>query len=121
MSINFPSGLIKFYLNLNLNLKILNVYDMYKLELGVFMYKHFNDQLPPIFNDYFNKLINIHNRNTRNIYDYQLMRNRTEMASRGVRSSGPRLWNTLPSHIQMSLTAKNFKAKFKNDLINKYV
>jgi len=102
------------------NLKVLNVYDMYKIELGVFMYKHFNDQLPQIFNTYFNKLIDINDRYTRNKNDYQLMKHKTAMASRGVRSSGPRLWNTLSPKIKMSINLKQFKKQFKNDLINTY-
>ena len=34
---------------------ILNVYDSYKLELGVFMYKYFNGLLPMSFNTFFHK------------------------------------------------------------------
>lgn len=102
------------------NLKVLNVYDMYKVDLGVFMYKHFNGQLPQIFNEYFNKFTDIHDRDTRNNNDYQFMKNKTAMASRGVRSSGPCLWNTLSPNIKMSINIKQFKKQFKNELLNTY-
>ena len=39
---------------------ILNIYDSYKLELGVFMYKYFNGLLPMSFNAFFTKLSDIH-------------------------------------------------------------
>jgi|SRR6218665_257771 len=32
---------------------ILTVFDLYKLQLGVFMYNHQRHYLPPIFDDYF--------------------------------------------------------------------
>ena len=35
------------------DVRILNVYNMYNLELGVFMYKYSTDDLPTIFSGYF--------------------------------------------------------------------
>ena len=34
---------------------ILNVHDTFKLNLGIFMYRHYSNQLPPIFSTYFTK------------------------------------------------------------------
>ena len=60
----------------------LNVYNMYNLELGVFMYKYSTDDLPTIFKDYFSKRSQIHNRDTRNMTNYNLRKNRTNFASK---------------------------------------
>ena len=49
---------------------ILNVYDSYKLELGVFMYQYVNGSLPISFNAFFTKLSDIHNYDTRNKSNY---------------------------------------------------
>ena len=46
---------------------MLNVYNMYNLELCVFMYKYSTDDLPTIFNGYFSKRSQIHNWDTRNM------------------------------------------------------
>ena len=59
------------------DLHILNVYNMYNLELGVFMYKYSTDDLPTIFKVYFSKRSHIHNRDTRNMTNYNL-RKKTE-------------------------------------------
>ena len=44
---------------------VLNVHDTFKLNLGIFMYKHHSNQLPPIFSTYFTKHIQTHNYPTR--------------------------------------------------------
>ena len=38
---------------------VLNVHDTFKLNLGIFMYKHHSNQLPPIFSTYFTKRLNM--------------------------------------------------------------
>ena len=52
------------------DLRILNVYNTYNLELGVFMYKYSTDDLPTKFNGYFSKQSQIHSRDTRNMTNY---------------------------------------------------
>ena len=54
------------------DLRILNVYNMYNLELCVFMCKYSTDDLPTIFNGYFSKRSQICNRDTRNMTNYNL-------------------------------------------------
>ena len=39
-----------------LNYNVLNVYDMNKLETGVFMYRHLKASLPDGFNNFFTKV-----------------------------------------------------------------
>ena len=51
---------------------VLNVFDTFKLELGVFMYKHQNNSLPHTFSDYFIKHSQVHNYPTRNAQDYSI-------------------------------------------------
>ena len=49
---------------------VLNVHDTFKLNLGIFMYKHHSNQLPPIFSTYFTKHVQTHNYPTRNAQNY---------------------------------------------------
>ena len=55
---------------------ILNVNDMYSLELGVFMYKYSINDLPNAFNDYFTKRSDIHGYKTRHVNDLNLTKNK---------------------------------------------
>ena len=58
------------------SLNILDVYDTYKLEVGVFMFRHFTNQLPNGFRDSFSKQAECHKYLTRNGNDYTLTRNK---------------------------------------------
>ena len=49
---------------------LLNVYDIYLLEVCTFMYKEFNNKLPDIFHKYFNQQKSLHNYQTRHAEDY---------------------------------------------------
>ena len=51
---------------------VLNVHDTFKLNLGIFLYKHHTNQLPLIFSTYFTKHVQIHNYPTRNAQDYSI-------------------------------------------------
>ena len=57
-------------------MQLLTVTDMYSLELGVFMYKFSTNDLPTAFKEYFHKLCNIHNYETRHINDLNLTNNK---------------------------------------------
>ena len=71
------------------SLNILNVYDTYKLEVGVFMFRHFTNQLPNGFRDSFSKQAECHKYLTRNANDYTLTRNKKVFSDQTVRTSGP--------------------------------
>ena len=53
------------------------------------MYKYSTDYLPNVFNAYIRKRSQIHNRKTRNMTNYNLKKNRTNFASKGVKTSEP--------------------------------
>ena len=100
------------------DLHILNVYNMYNLELGVFMYKYSTDDLPTIFNGYFSNRSQIYNRDTRNKANYNLRKNRTNFASKGVKTAGPGFWNSLPKEIKLSLNVKAFRKQLKDNIFS---
>lgn len=96
-----------------LELKILTIYDMYKFDLGIFMYKHITCHLPKVFTNYFTKKLLIQSHITRNTNEYYVRKNKTSFASKGVRSMGPLYWNELPSNIKCCKNINMFKSKLK--------
>ena len=85
----------------------LNIFDMYKKETGIFMYKYNNNILPQSFDGLFINHQSNHNYNTRNKDDYQFHMFRLNT----VLNTGPKIWNNLPKHIKCSKTLGQFKRK----------
>jgi len=53
--------------------KILQLKDIYNLEVGKFMYKYTTSQLPATFNNYFKLITDVHSYNTRQIKTRQFV------------------------------------------------
>ena len=102
------------------NFKILNVFDSFKLELSMFMYKHFNSKLPETFNKYFIKHTEIHNYHTRNAQDYSIPKTKKVFSQRSIRNTGPSQWNSLERNIKLSTSVKHLRNQLKNQLILEY-
>ena len=101
-------------------LKILNVFDTYKLEAGIFMFKHFNNHLPIAFNQFFSKHNELHEYFTRCNNDYTLTKNRLVFSDQTIKTSGPIIWKSLDSRIKDSKSLKHFKNQLKCHLLLKY-
>ena len=80
----------------------------FKLNLGIFMYKHHTNQLPPIFSTYFTKHVQTHNYPTRNAQDYSINITKKMFSDRAIRNCGPSFCNsldkTLPKWAEISLS-----------------
>ena len=63
---------------------VLNVFDTFKLELGVFMYNHQTNSLLQTFSDYFIKHSQVHNYPTRNAQDYRIYKAKKVFADRAI-------------------------------------
>ncbi len=85
----------------------LTVNDMYKMEIGVFMYKNSIRDLPTAFNNFFTKRSTIHGYQTRQVNDLNITKNKNSFSDRGIRSSGPVLWNSLSIHLRDSRSVKS--------------
>ena len=85
----------------------LNIFDMYKKQTGIFMYKYNNKIMPQSLDGLFINHQANHNYNTRNKYDYQFHMFRLNT----VLNTGPKIWNNLPKHIKSSKTLGQFKKK----------
>ena len=94
---------------------------MYNLEAGVFMYRYFEKLLPESFNAFFTKRSDIHNYHTRNSSNLNHTRNRKVFADKTIRTTGPKLWNSLNDQVKKSLATKLFRNSYKSTLINQYI
>ena len=93
---------------------------MYNLEVGVFMYKFTNNELPNVFDRYFTKRSTIHNYSTRQGQDFNLTMNKKCFSDHAIRTSGPILWNSLDKSLKTVNSVKYFRKSFKHDLVLNY-
>ena len=96
---------------------LLNVTDMYTLELGVFIYKYSINDLPVAFKEYF-KRSDIHDYPTRHVNNLNLTNNRKSFSDHAIRTNGPILWNSLSKTIRESNSVKHIRNQFKGALDN---
>jgi hypothetical protein len=82
----------------------LDIFNMYKKETGIFMYKFTNGMLPHSFDGLFKDHKSNHDYNTRNKGDFQIHMYRLKT----VLNSGPKIWNKLPIQVKDSKTLKIF-------------
>lgn len=102
-------------------LNLLNIRDLSKLQLAVFMYKFYANQLPPSFNSYFTSNSSIHSYNTRQASNYHLFSLSTSHRRNSIVATGPKLWNGLPDDIKTVSSLAAFKRTLKIVLLAKYL
>ncbi len=102
------------------NLKTLNIYDINKLQTGLFMFRYNSNTLPNSFKAFFSKHSDIHQYNTRNANKYLTTRPTSNLVKYSVKFTGPKIWNTLDINIINSKTIQAFKSCLKQKLINNY-
>jgi hypothetical protein len=91
--------------------KILKLSDVYKLQLGVFMYnKSINNTLQ--YPD--------HTHDTRGRHCVVPSFQRLTQCQRSVSYCGPKLWNTIPMNVRNSANTGIFKKRYKHYLIEQY-
>ena len=93
---------------------ILNVHVTFKLNLGIFRYRHHSNQLSPIFSTYFTKHVQIHNYPTRNAQDYSINKTKAMFSDCAIRNCGPTFWNSLEKTLKQCKTTKHFRNQMKS-------
>ena len=91
------------------NLKILDVFSIYSLQVSSFMYLYHNDALPISFTQIFQTGNQTHQYSTRYSDFYRPQTCRTNIKKISIRSQGPRIWNSLPNNIKNAPTFNIFK------------
>ena len=108
--------------SLYLSDKILKIADVFKLELGKFMFKYHVRALPEIFNNYFLLLEQIHNYDTRNKCNQNYFLENTIRTNSGkcsIKFCGVKLWTQIPSNLKSS-SFHSFKKEYVEILLDQY-
>ena len=101
-------------------LYILNVYNIYKLQLAIFMFKIINNLIPHTASFNFKASSTIHKHFTRYRENLHISYCRTSCRVSTVNIQGPKLWNYILNNHHELATLKSlnvFKSKFKKLLI----
>ena len=107
--------------NLLRNNNILQINELFKLELAKFMYSYNNGSLPNTFKDYFLKINLKHNYETRSSKnDFFIPRKNSSKGLCGLNYLGPRLWSEIPELIKNKKSTKSFTLSYKNLLLERY-
>ena len=104
-------------------LNILNIYDLCRYQILLFVFKSMNCLLPSRYSNYFTLAKEMHTYQTRSSKDHKLY---TITAQRSARintlaSRGPKCWNSLPTAIRSLLSQHTFKTSVKAHLLSQYV
>ena len=93
--------------------RILQLKDIYNLEVSKFMYKYTNSQLPALFNNYFELITDVHPYNTRQIKTrlFALPKARSNSGAKMIKYCVIETWSKIPSEIRN----KTFLALFAAD------
>ena len=82
--------------------KILQLKDIYNLEVSKFMYKCTTSQLPATFNNYFKLITDVHSYNTRQVKTRQfaLPKARSNWGAKMIKYSAIEIWSKIPPEIK---------------------
>jgi hypothetical protein len=93
--------------------KILQLCDITKLQIGLFMFRYHHRMLPPNFNGFFSLGSDIHGHDTRSSNSYRCASARLNLKQFCIKCTGPPVWNSLPEDIRTAVSIKHFKNKLK--------
>ena len=100
-------------------LKILDLNNLYSLNIGKFMYKVKTESLPTTLNNNMYTLNSaIHDHNTRQRNNIFIQHRRTRKASQQINHKGPNIWQSIPNNIKDSINIKQFTHSFKIHLLS---
>ena len=105
-------------------LKILTIYEIFKLQLGLLVFESINNIGPSNNLIKFTRVSEIYNHETRYAYhgNFYINSVRTiRYGLKGLKIEGAKLWATIPNDIKKSQTKKAFKSCFKKHMIKSYV
>ena len=103
--------------------KLLNVFDIFKLNMSKFVWSVINNMKEfskGLFNNYFRRNTQIHQHNTRFKQDLHANKFRTNIGKKSTKHQGQIIWNSLPGGIRNALSIAQLKCNLKTYLINEY-
>lgn len=103
-------------------LKILNIFDIFKVNQSIFFYKWKNNiyGISKLFPGYFKMNNEIHRYNTRNRNDYIKPKYNNKYGKESISYTAAEMWNSLNAELKQSKSVFQFKSKLKTNLLNSY-
>ena len=101
-----------------IQLKIMNIFDLYKFRLALFMYSCYHKLLPLSLCRYFLPNSAIHSYSTRFKDDLHMPKVRIALSQKSLHYAGPRLWNALPPALKLCRSINIFKRSYRKILMN---
>ena len=99
-------------------LKVLNIYNLFRFQASLYMYKHINGLLPRTFFN-FQLNSNIHSHFTRQSKNLHNIFSRTRCRQHTFQTQGLKIWNTLPQEL-INLPFTRFRNKIKSYILNTF-
>ena len=84
---------------------VLNEHDTFKLNLGIFMYKHHSKSAST---------------NVFNVFYYSINKTKKLFSDCAIRNCGPSFWNSLDKSVKQCKTTKHFRNQLKSVLLSEY-
>ena len=106
-----------------LKLGLLKLDDIFMLQLASFVYACINRLAPPVFDNYFNYISNIHDHSTRQATRGDIFverKNTMQYGTESVRYAGTKSWNTISIEIIRSPSISTFRSNFVKFLLSGY-
>ena len=100
------------------SLKWLKIDKKLMFDVAITVFKIRNNTLPAWFLHLPTNNEALHGRFTRQLNNLHVPRHNTDCGGRSLHILGPKIWNSLPSHVINSGSLPSFKAKLKQHLIN---
>ena len=100
--------------------KVLKIFDIYKLQLGKFVFESINNIGPNQFHNIFNPVTTIHQHNTRYGSSCNFFVTHAQTSQYGlknIQNSGTRLWSSLPNPVKNSPSRNMFANRLKQHLL----
>jgi hypothetical protein len=101
-------------------LGLLNLKQLYKFQIIIFMFKFVKGMLPNIFNDIFTKRLTTASRVTRQLNNLNIPRCHTSAFQRTVCYQGPSEWNAVCEVIDHFCSVHTYKKRIKKYLLSEF-
>ena len=104
-------------------LKIINIFDIHRINLSIFLYKWENniDHYKIIYPNFFRKHHELHRYNTRNKNDYIKPKPSNQYGIKSISYSAPDIWNDINNDIKLARSPNELKNKMKKHYLNQYI
>ena len=97
---------------------VLSVSEINVYMVGILMYNYCNDNMPDIFNGFFQRNSERHNRNTRQSNDFHVRFARFDVRKFSLKIHGATIWNDIPLYIKNASSVNVFKQMLRKRLID---